>query len=108
MRSAGMIRGAEVWGGSPGGERSDPPKRSLAQVAVSPLPANGTMIAGPIERVIVQETYLRCHLRSAGIAGDRRIEQVRNCRSMWFMPRLACFKCGRTLWATVPLAQLFA
>jgi ribosomal protein S27AE len=24
------------------------------------------------------------------------------------MPRLACFKCGRTLWATVPLASLFA
>jgi ribosomal protein S27AE len=24
------------------------------------------------------------------------------------MPRLACFKCGRTLWATAPLAQLFA
>ena len=24
------------------------------------------------------------------------------------MPRLACMKCGRTLWATVPAAQLFA
>ncbi|HEX7591658.1 MAG TPA: hypothetical protein VF375_06885 [Candidatus Limnocylindrales bacterium] len=24
------------------------------------------------------------------------------------MPRLACFKCGRTLWATAPLASLFA
>jgi ribosomal protein S27AE len=24
------------------------------------------------------------------------------------MPRLACFACGRTLWGTVPAAQLFA
>jgi DNA-directed RNA polymerase subunit N (RpoN/RPB10) len=24
------------------------------------------------------------------------------------MPRLACFACGRTVWATVPLAELFA
>jgi hypothetical protein len=24
------------------------------------------------------------------------------------MPRLACFSCGRTLWATAPLAELFA
>jgi ribosomal protein S27AE len=24
------------------------------------------------------------------------------------MPRLACFACGRTLWATAPLAGLFA
>jgi len=24
------------------------------------------------------------------------------------MPRLACFTCGRTVWATVPLAELFA
>jgi hypothetical protein len=24
------------------------------------------------------------------------------------MPRLACFACGRTIWATVPLAGLFA
>jgi len=24
------------------------------------------------------------------------------------MPRLACFVCGRTVWATVVLAQLFA
>jgi len=24
------------------------------------------------------------------------------------MPRLACFICGRTVWATVALAQLFA
>jgi hypothetical protein len=24
------------------------------------------------------------------------------------MPRLACFACGRTIWATVPLASLFA
>ena len=74
MRSAGMIRGAEVWGGSPRGERSDPPKRSLAQVAVSPLPANGIMIARLLDPFIIQETYLHCHVRSAGIARDRRIE----------------------------------
>jgi hypothetical protein len=24
------------------------------------------------------------------------------------MPRLACFACGRTIWATAPLAGLFA
>jgi ribosomal protein S27AE len=24
------------------------------------------------------------------------------------MPRLVCFTCGRTLWATLPAAQLFA
>ncbi len=24
------------------------------------------------------------------------------------MPRLACFSCGRTIWATAPLAMLFA
>ena len=24
------------------------------------------------------------------------------------MPRLACYACGRTTWATVPLGQLFA
>ena len=24
------------------------------------------------------------------------------------MPRLACFVCGRAVWATVPLAELFA
>jgi hypothetical protein len=101
--------GSEDRCGSPRGERSDPPITTTCpsdrRIAIE---ANVRMIAEPGSSVIVNTTYSGCLDRSPGIACRRRIDRWRGGDKIRTMPRLACFSCGRTLWATVPLAGLFA
>ncbi len=92
--------------GRPGGSEATRRYDHSPAWSSSPLPADGySMVAAPA-RVIAHPPYWgltrgvcpewETRLRHPAMAYDQA------------MPRLACMSCGRTLWATAPLAHLFA